>query len=74
MEQPGAKVASAEETLASYRLPAVKPLWLNANYAKHIVRGNFSTLSAKPLTVEMGEWVAHQGASAQRNAAVPETC
>ncbi|KAK0617907.1 Mob1/phocein [Bombardia bombarda] len=51
---------TAEEVLASYHLPATKPLWLNANYAKHIVKGNFLTLSAKPKTVEMGEWIAHQ--------------
>lgn len=63
MEQPGGAAPSAEEVLASYHLPAVKPLWLNANYAKHIVKGNFLTLSAKPKTVEMGEWVAHQGES-----------
>jgi len=59
MEQP-AVPPSAEDVLASYHLPPVKPLWLNANYAKHIVKGNFLTLSAKPKTVEMGEWVAHQ--------------
>ncbi|KAM7207659.1 putative maintenance of ploidy protein mob2 [Naviculisporaceae sp. PSN 640] len=60
MEQSGGPGPSAEEVLASYHLPPVKPLWLNANYAKHIVKGNFLTLSAKPKTVEMGEWVAHQ--------------
>lgn len=64
MEQSGGMIPSAEEILASYHLPPVKPLWLNANYAKHIVKGNFLTLSAKPKTVEMGEWVAHQGESA----------
>jgi len=52
---------TAEEILASYHLPPVKPTWLNSNYAKHIVKGNFLTLSAKPKTVEMGEWIAHQG-------------
>ncbi len=57
----GTPPPSAEEVLNSYRLPAVKPLWLNANYAKHIVRGNFMTLSAKPKTVDLGEWIAHQG-------------
>ncbi|KAL2271145.1 hypothetical protein VTJ83DRAFT_516 [Remersonia thermophila] len=51
---------SPEDVLASYHLPPVKPLWLNANYAKHIVKGNFLTLSAKPKTVELGEWIAHQ--------------
>ncbi|KAH8905456.1 Mob1/phocein [Coniochaeta sp. PMI_546] len=53
-------VASGDEVLASYHLPSPKPLWLNAAYARHIVRGNFMTLSARPKTVEMGEWVAHQ--------------
>ncbi|KAB5580304.1 Mob1/phocein [Coniochaeta sp. 2T2.1] len=51
---------SGDEVLASYHLPTPKPLWLNAAYARHIVRGNFMTLSARPKTVEMGEWVAHQ--------------
>ncbi|KAK3337222.1 Mob1/phocein [Cercophora scortea] len=60
MEKPAAGQPSPEEILASYHLPAVKPVWLNANYAKHIVKGNFLTLSAKPKTVEMGEWIAHQ--------------
>lgn len=62
MDQSSGIIPSAEDVLASYHLPPVKPLWLNANYAKHIVKGNFLTLSAKPKTVEMGEWVAHQGA------------
>lgn len=61
MDQASGMVPSAEEVLASYHLPQAKPLWLNANYAKHIVKGNFLTLSAKPKTVEMGEWIAHQG-------------
>ena len=54
---------SGDEALASYHLPMPKPLWLNAAYARHIVRGNFMTLSARPKTVEMGEWIAHQGIS-----------
>jgi len=37
------------------------PLWLNPTYARHIVRGNFMTLNARPKTVERGEWIAHQG-------------
>lgn len=61
MDQSSGAMPSAEEVLASYHLPPTKPLWLNANYGKHIVKGNFLTLSAKPKTVEMGEWVAHQG-------------
>ncbi|KAK0734082.1 Mob1/phocein [Lasiosphaeria miniovina] len=60
MDQSSGLAPSAEDILASYHIPSVKPLWLNANYAKHIVKGNFLTLSAKPKTVEMGEWVAHQ--------------
>ncbi len=63
MDQSGGGMPppSPEDILNSYRLPAIKPVWLNANYAKHIVRGNFLTLSAKPKTVDMGEWIAHQG-------------
>lgn len=56
-------MASADDILASYHLPSPKPLWLNVSYAKHIVKGNFMTLSARPKTVEPGEWVAHQGKS-----------
>ncbi|KUJ20530.1 Mob1/phocein [Mollisia scopiformis] len=48
------------EALAKYNLPQPKPLWLNDAYSKHIVKGNFMTLSARPKTVEQGEWVAHQ--------------
>lgn len=61
MDQSSGMIPTAEEVLTSYHLPPTKPLWLNCNYAKHIVKGNFLTLSAKPKTVEMGEWVAHQG-------------
>jgi len=49
------------DVLAAYNLPRPKPLWLNNAYAKHIVKGNFMTLSARPKTVEPGEWIAHQG-------------
>jgi len=51
------------DPLAVYNLPRPKPLWLNDMYAKHIVKGNFMTLSARPKTVEQGEWIAHQGKS-----------
>ena len=53
-------LASADEVLASYHLPRPLPMWLNPSYAKHIVKGNFMTLSARPKTVEQGEWIAHQ--------------
>jgi hypothetical protein len=49
------------DALSVYNLPNPKPLWLNDAYAKHIVKGNFMTLSARPKTVEQGEWIAHQG-------------
>jgi len=61
MDQATGMMPSPEEMLAAYRLPPLKPLWLNCNYAKHIVKGNFMTLSTKPKTVELGEWIAHQG-------------
>jgi hypothetical protein len=47
--------------LNSYRLPTPYPMWLNPAYAKHIVKGNFMTLSSRPKSVEQGEWMAHQG-------------
>ncbi|PBP18674.1 Mob1/phocein family protein [Diplocarpon rosae] len=34
------------DALSTYNLPRPKPLWLNDAYAKHIVKGNFMTLSA----------------------------
>ena len=54
-------MGSAEDALSAYQLPRPLPLWLNAAYAKHIVKGNFMTLSARPKTVDQGEWLAHQG-------------
>jgi hypothetical protein len=51
------------DPLSFYNLPRPKPLWLNDSYSKHIVKGNFMTLSARPKTVEQGEWIAHQGGS-----------
>src|SRR3954466_6045981 len=51
------------DALSIYNLPRPKPLWLNNSYAQHIVKGNFMTLSARPKTVEQGEWIAHQGTS-----------
>lgn len=60
-ESNDAAPPTGDEIIASYHLPRPLPLWLNANYVKHIVKGNFMTLSARPKTVEQGEWVAHQG-------------
>lgn len=54
-------MASGQDVLEAYHLPRPLPLWLNPNYAKHIVKGNFMTLSARPKTVDQGEWIAHQG-------------
>ncbi|PNY25628.1 Uncharacterized protein TCAP_04424 [Tolypocladium capitatum] len=47
--------------------PRPLPLWLNPAHAKHIVKGNFMTLSARPKTVDQGEWVAHQVVEHYRN-------
>ena len=46
---------------ASGDLSTPLPAWLHRDRAKHIVKGNFMTLSARPKTVEQGEWIAHQG-------------
>lgn len=56
-------MGTGEEALNAYHLPRPLPLWLNPTAAKHIVKGNFMTLSARPKTVEQGEWIAHQGNS-----------
>ncbi|KAM0458011.1 hypothetical protein ACHAPV_001378 [Trichoderma viride] len=48
-------------------IPRPLPLWLNTACAKHIVKGNFMTLSARPKTVEHGEWVSHQVVEHYRN-------
>jgi hypothetical protein len=61
MDEQSGMMASGQDVLDSYHLPQALPLWLNANYAKHIVKGNFMTLSARPKSVEPGEWIAHQG-------------
>lgn len=53
--------ANGEDPLSAYHLPRPLPLWLNPAYTKHIVKGNFMTLSARPKTVDQGEWIAHQG-------------
>lgn len=48
-------------------VPRPLPLWLNSAYVRHIVKGNFMTLSARPKTVESGEWIAHQVVEHHRN-------
>lgn len=61
MDENSGTIQSGDDIINSYHLPRPLPLWLNANCAKHIVKGNFMTLSARPKTVEQGEWIAHQG-------------
>ncbi|GAB1310875.1 Maintenance of ploidy protein mob2 [Madurella fahalii] len=58
---------TGDDILNSYHLPRPLPLWLNPAFAKHIVKGNFMTLSARPKTVEQGEWVAHHVVEHYRN-------
>jgi hypothetical protein len=58
---------SGDDIIAAYHLPRPFPLWVNPQYAKHIVKGNFMTLSARPKTVEQGEWIAHQVVEHYRN-------
>ncbi|ROT36870.1 Mob1/phocein [Sodiomyces alkalinus F11] len=67
MDEANRSMASGEDILNSYQLPRPLPLWLNSAYAKHIVKGNFMTLSARPKTVEQGEWIAHQVVEHYRN-------
>ena len=37
------------------------PFYFREKYATLIVRGNFMTLAAKPMVIDEGEWLAHQG-------------
>jgi len=61
MNESTGSLPNSNDPLSGYNLPRPKPLWLNNAYAQHIVKGNFMTLSARPKTVEQGEWIAHQG-------------
>ncbi|TPX18446.1 uncharacterized protein E0L32_011631 [Thyridium curvatum] len=67
MDESSGAMSSGADILASYHLPSPLPMWLNPNYAKHIVKGNFMTLSARPKTVEQGEWIAHHVVEHYRN-------
>jgi hypothetical protein len=60
-EETTGRAPTGDDYLNSYHLPRPLPVWLNSNYAKHIVKGNFMTLSARPKTVDPAEWIAHQG-------------
>lgn len=67
VDENSGMMASGDDILNSYHLPRPLPAWLNPSYAKHIVKGNFMTLSARPKTVEQGEWIAHQVVEHYRN-------
>ncbi|KAK8143522.1 hypothetical protein G3M48_007144 [Beauveria asiatica] len=67
MDENNGSIQSGDDVINSYHLPRPLPLWLNANCTKHIVKGNFMTLSARPKTVEQGEWIAHQVVEHYRN-------
>ncbi|KAK5990673.1 Maintenance of ploidy protein mob2 [Cladobotryum mycophilum] len=67
MDESSGVLTSGDDILNSYHLPRPLPLWLNSHCAKHIVKGNFMTLSARPKTVEQGEWLAHQVVEHYRN-------
>ncbi|KAK4157798.1 Mob1/phocein [Chaetomidium leptoderma] len=59
--------STGDDILNSYRLPQPLPMWLNPAYAKHIVKGNFMTLSSRPKSVDQGEWMAHHVVEHYRN-------
>ncbi|KAG6012922.1 hypothetical protein E4U54_007227, partial [Claviceps lovelessii] len=67
MDESSGVMSSGDDIIKKYTLPRPLPMWLNANYVKHIVKGNFMTLSARPKTVEQGEWIAHQVVEHYRN-------
>jgi hypothetical protein len=67
MDESSGMMSSGDDIINSYHLPRPLPLWLNNQYARHIVKGNFMTLSARPKTVEQGEWIAHHVVEHYRN-------
>ncbi|KAG5974296.1 hypothetical protein E4U55_008238 [Claviceps digitariae] len=67
MDESSGAMSSGDDIIKNYTLPRPLPMWLNAKYVKHIVKGNFMTLSARPKTVEQGEWIAHQVVEHYRN-------
>jgi hypothetical protein len=56
-----------DDAYPTFDCPRPLPLWLNPAVSKHIVVGNFLTLSARPKTVDKGEWLAHQVVEHYRN-------
>ncbi|KAI1821675.1 Mob1/phocein [Xylaria intraflava] len=52
-------MATAVDDDPNFYFPRPLPLWLNPTHAKHIVKGNFMTLSTRPKAVEDAEWIAH---------------
>jgi hypothetical protein len=53
-------LSATSEQQASLALPKT-PFYFREKYAALIVRGNFMTLAAKPMVIDEGEWLAHQG-------------
>ena len=46
------------------QIPTEQPkFFFREKYAKLGVKGNFMPLAAKPVNVELGDWLAHQGKS-----------
>jgi hypothetical protein len=61
---PGLHQAMSYENMQSQspdNQPRRPPFFFRDDYANLIVKGNFMTLAAKPVLVEEGEWLAHQG-------------
>ncbi|GAO18972.1 hypothetical protein UVI_02014820 [Ustilaginoidea virens] len=63
----GAASVSADMLPPPLGVPRPLPLWLHPSHARHIVKGNLMALSARPETVEPGEWIAHQVVEHYRN-------
>lgn len=60
---PALLAATSVENAAPDQAPVNRkpPFFFRDEYAGLIVKGNFMTLAAKPVHVEEGEWLAHQG-------------
>lgn len=48
-------------SIDNFNINRKQPFFFREQYANLIVKGNFMTLAAKPVLVEEGEWLAHQG-------------
>lgn len=62
-------IAASDSQQSLHRRP---PFFFRDEYSNLIVKGNFMTLAAKPVLVDDGEWLAHQGSCSSFARAKPQ--